>query len=476
MRDEQKPDYPDKLNPVASGGKTAPPDSTTGPGHRTEFEEQIKYERLLFRLSSSFVNLPADKVCAEVEYWLKEISEYIGADRSSFSQLDPQTNNLSIVHAYSKYEDTPWAHEVNYEDYPYITAKVKAGEIVRVERVPDDCPPGAEQETYRALSQNTKSFISIPFRLDDAVMGVFMFSSRKAHKAWPDSQVQRLNLIGEVFANALNRKQMEDALRESRARFKGSFDHAALGMIIFDPQGRMLEVNPFFSRLLGFPEDGLLGRDIFDITHPEDRDISRKRISQTMAGDFQSFRLEKRYLGREGDIVWARVSSYLVRGADGEPKYFISHVQDITESKKTSEKIKETNTALKVILDQRETEKIQQDKEMMSKLEALVLPYLEKLTNTPLDQEQKVYLELIRANLAGIFAPCAHGFKILGSRLTRTEMLVADMVKKGQTSQEIADLLRISVPAVYFHRNNIRQKLGLRGSRANLNSYLHSLD
>jgi DNA-binding CsgD family transcriptional regulator len=151
-------------------------------------------------------------------------------------------------------------------------------------------------------------------------------------------------------------------------------------------------------------------------------------------------------------------------------------VQDITESKKTSEKIKETNTALKVILDQRETEKIQQDKEMMSKLEALVLPYLEKLTNTPLDQEQKVYLELIRANIAGIFAPCAHGFKILGSRLTRTEMLVADMVKKGQTSQEIADLLRISVPAVYFHRNNIRQKLGLRGSRANLNSYLHSLD
>ena len=155
--------------------------------------------------------------------------------------------------------------------------------------------------------------------------------------------------------------------------------------------------------------------------------------------------------------------------------YFVSHIQDITEKKKMGEVLNQTNTALKVVLHNVERDKIQQQEEILANLESLVFPYLHKLNSTPLDREQRAFVELIESNLVEIVSPFAGKLSSLQYKLTQTEMAVADLIKRGKTSKEIAVFLKMSIAAVFFHRNNIRKKLGLRKTGTNLGAYLRSL-
>lgn len=441
-----------------------------------DLETQLRFERLLTRLSSRFVNLPVSEVDSEIDFWLKEISEFWGADRGGFYQYDPADKKVIMAHFYPLPEIDPWGHDLEMSEFSWFAEKMGKGEIIRLENIPQDLPDEADLERERFARQNTKSIIAVPFRVGGVILGSFAFSSHKKKKAWPEMQVQRLNLIGEIFANTLKRKQVEESMLETRERFQKAFENAAVGMVIFDPQGRYVEVNEFFCRMLGYEENEMTGRNINDFIYPDDREITLKRIEQALMGDIPYFWLEKRYLHKSGRPVWGYASSTLIRDRRGAPLYFISHIQDITESKKSGELLKEANTALKVLMDHRRQDEQKVTREIASTIDNLVFPYLQKLEATPLDNEQRAYIDIIQSNLSGLSKPLGQKFGSLERILTRTEMQVADLVRQAKTSQEIADLLRMSAPAVYFHRNNIRKKLGLRRTGTNLVSYLRSLD
>jgi DNA-binding CsgD family transcriptional regulator len=213
-----------------------------------------------------------------------------------------------------------------------------------------------------------------------------------------------------------------------------------------------------------------------EITHPEDREIGQKRLEQALTGELAYFWLDQRYVHGDGHEVWCYISCTLLRDWDRSPLYFVAHFQDISERIRSREQLRETNTALKVLLDGRDRDQAEKEREITAALENLVCPYLEKLQATPLDREQRTYVDLIRDNLDDIASPLVHGLATLEKRLTPTEFQVADLVRRGKTSQEIGELLRMSDAAVFFHRNNIRQKLGLRHSRINLRSHLAGLD
>ena len=113
---------------------------------------------------------------------------------------------------------------------------------------------------------------------------------------------------------------------------------------------------------------------------------------------------------------------------------------------------------------------------MLSNVKELVLPYLEKLRQSGLKDEQVIYAEICESNLKNIISPFV---KRLSSRylgFTPTEIQVATLIKEGKASKDIASVLNISVRAVEFHRNNIRKKLGLVNKKINLRSYLLTLD
>jgi DNA-binding CsgD family transcriptional regulator len=151
-------------------------------------------------------------------------------------------------------------------------------------------------------------------------------------------------------------------------------------------------------------------------------------------------------------------------------------VEERTEELKLkSLNLEEANTALKVLLKRREQDKDDLEEKVLSNVKELITPYMEKLNNTRLDDKQLTYVRILESNIHDIVSPFLRKLSSQYLSFTPTEIQVADLVKAGKTTKEIADLLNISDRGVEFHRNNIRKKLGLKNSKVNLRSYLLSL-
>ena len=140
-----------------------------------------------------------------------------------------------------------------------------------------------------------------------------------------------------------------------------------------------------------------------------------------------------------------------------------------------SQGLEEANTALKVILRQREEDKKMLEEKVVANVQQLCTPYIEKLATTRLDARQKAYLDIINDQLKEIISPFLQKMSSLNLVLTPTELHVASMVKAGRATKEIAEILSVTTNAVDFHRKNIRKKLGLSNRKTNLRSYLLSL-
>lgn len=140
------------------------------------------------------------------------------------------------------------------------------------------------------------------------------------------------------------------------------------------------------------------------------------------------------------------------------------------------ERLEETNIALRVLLRQREDDKKRIEETMYTNAEHLVLPYIDKLLMTRLTEKQRTLLEVADANLKDIISPFLRSLSSLKIMLTPQEIEVANMVRTGKSSKEIAEVLNLSVAGVDFHRKSLRKKLGLTHTSKNLRSYLLSLE
>ncbi len=138
--------------------------------------------------------------------------------------------------------------------------------------------------------------------------------------------------------------------------------------------------------------------------------------------------------------------------------------------------LEEANTALKFLLKKRDVDKKELEDNVLFNIKELVEPYLERLKTRGLnEQEKNRYLYILEANLKDIVAPFSQTLSSKKFNLTPMEIKVANLVKHGKTTQEIADILSVSSKTVCFHRSNIREKMGIKNISANLRSRLLEL-
>lgn len=149
------------------------------------------------------------------------------------------------------------------------------------------------------------------------------------------------------------RKRAEMTLRESEERFRAAFEEGAVGMALTALDSTLLKVNSAFCRMLGYSEADLVGRSYLEVTHPEDRAANLLGTQQLAAGTISSFRMQKRYIRRDGALVWGDMCTAAVHDGTGRPLYCVTHIQDITERKRAEEALRRWNEQLEQQVAQR---------------------------------------------------------------------------------------------------------------------------
>jgi PAS domain S-box-containing protein len=247
--------------------------------------------------------------------------------------------------------------------------------------------------------------------------------------------------------------------------------------------------NKKFAEMSGFSIREVMNftkEDIQRSIHPEYRKRVWNRYKDRLQGKLVPERYVYMALKKDGTPYWLETHASMVN-YKGKPAVQAA-VVDVTKRKEAEENLKKkekeleqhakhlenVNAALKVLIEHRDEEKKKLEENILTNVRKLILPYLEKLDQSRLREERKSLVDIIKSNLHEIISPYANNLSFQLSGLTLTELQVADMVKLGKTSKEIASLLNISTNAVSFHRQNIRKKLGITNKRINLVAYLQS--
>ncbi|HXN49513.1 MAG TPA: PAS domain S-box protein [Bryobacteraceae bacterium] len=147
------------------------------------------------------------------------------------------------------------------------------------------------------------------------------------------------------------RKRAEEALRQTEDRFREVFEHAPFGMLLAGLDGRFIRVNAAFCRMLGYSEQEMLGRQWAEFTHPDDLDRCQGVAGQLRENRDRCAEDEKRYVHRNGAVVWVRIRIAQLRGPGGEPSCHVVHVEDITERKRANEVLRESEERFRILAD-----------------------------------------------------------------------------------------------------------------------------
>ncbi len=148
------------------------------------------------------------------------------------------------------------------------------------------------------------------------------------------------------FHDIMDRKRSEAALRLSEGRFRQVFEQSPLGIALVGRDLCFLQANPAFCRMVGYAEAELVGTAFAAITHPGDIEGNTELAHRLFGGEIPSYQLEKRYVTKQGQTLWVRLTSSLVRDADGTPLHTLSMVEDITQSRRDGDRISSLATAI----------------------------------------------------------------------------------------------------------------------------------
>jgi PAS domain S-box-containing protein len=254
------------------------------------------------------------------------------------------------------------------------------------------------------------------------------------------------------------------------------------------PDGTLSFVNTSYCRYFDKNPEELVSKDFFQFIPEKEREKIRMYF-QSFSEKMSVKSYEHQVVAPNGEVRWQRWTDRALFDEKGNLNQYQSVGHDITDQKQAeidlqekeqkldrqAQHLEEVNTALKVLLEHREEEKKKLEGNILANAQKLIFPYIEKLENSRLDGENETYLSIIKSNLKHLISPFGNTLSSKYAILTSTEIQVADLIKHGRTSKEIASLLNVSLKAISFHRGNIRKKLGLVNKKINLTSHLQSL-
>lgn len=230
--------------------------------------------------------------------------------------------------------------QTNDDNYLYMPREHIIGNTIR-DTLPPDVATEALRHVVRALETGNMQFYEYQLPMSE---GRRDFEARFV--ATDEDEV--LCIIRDVTS----RKALEEALRESEERFRTIFEQTAVGISIADPQGKLLETNAAYQEITGYSEEELFNKPIAELSHPDDASADDELHRELLSGSVERYQREKRYIRKDGEVVWVSPTVSAVRDAEGRLRFLIGIVEDITERKRAEERLRESEQRFRQLFEQ----------------------------------------------------------------------------------------------------------------------------
>lgn len=194
-----------------------------------------------------------------------------------------------------------------------------------------------------AIRAGLRGAICLPLLSGGRAIGIMECFTRE-HLPIDDALRDLLMTVASQVGEHLQRLEAQRDLDEAQERFRSAFESAPIGVALVDAAGRWLDVNPALTKIVGWSRDELLERTFRDITHPDDREADEALVARVLAGELDTYQLEKRYLRPSGESVWVSLSVSAVRRS-GDP-HFVAQIQDITAARQAADELRRSNAEL----------------------------------------------------------------------------------------------------------------------------------
>jgi signal transduction histidine kinase len=210
-------------------------------------DERLRFERLMADLSATFANLPVGDIDKYIIYALQQIAEFLGADRGNLTHLMGYSGARHVMHSWARDGFEPLPSKRLQGQLPWVTEQIVRGSVVQVAQLQAlPMAAAADLETLRRMG--SKSFVAVPLEVHGTILGTLSFATLRSERTWSNELVQRLRMLGEIFANALMRQQAEQASRESEALSSAVLASLEGLVAVIDKDGVIIAVNEAWSR------------------------------------------------------------------------------------------------------------------------------------------------------------------------------------------------------------------------------------
>ena len=310
-------------------------------------EDRLEFETLISDLSSRFINLPAGEVDGAIESALGSVCELLGLDLAVLWQWSATAPDvIAPTHAYPALQGLLPPEPLREEQFPWIRQEIVAGRMVAFTSL-EQFPAEAAVDREYCRHYGVKSHLSLPLSVGgQPPVGLIGFNTLGAERDWPQAVVKRLQMVAQVFTNALARKRTDEALRDSEERLSLAADSADAGLWVLEYATRVFWVTPRTRSLFGFSPDETITMERFEaVVHPDDLAIVRETIRQSTHPAGDPVAVDYRIVLPGGER-WVSSRGRPCFTSAGEPDRLMGVSIDISERKRSEEALSDSEARL----------------------------------------------------------------------------------------------------------------------------------
>ncbi len=319
-------------------------------------QERLQFETLLTDLSAQFVSVPADQVDREIGDAQRRVCELLGLDLSALWQWSVETPGaVTLTHLHRPLGGPPPPEPMDaHEHFPWSLQQVLAGKVVAISST-EDVPAEAARDQKAWRHYGIKTILTFPLSAGGGQpLGAISFNTTREERTWPDEIVKRLQLVAQIFANALARKRADIDLRESEARLSLAAASADAGLWELNLETRRFWSTDKARNLFGLPADSGVTFDTFlTLVHPEDRERIQHTVEQ-VAQSGEGLRVEYRSPHPDGSVRWMVSQGRPHPESSAKPQRLMGVTIDITDRKHAEEHLRQTLAEVQQLRDQLE--------------------------------------------------------------------------------------------------------------------------